>query len=79
MIMLLPDDKLIYLPMKPPFSQDDYRSDVAPEEGAIVDVCAEDDRGRYSVPFPVRFKDDDWFNASTGQRLVCFVAGWRAR
>ena len=29
------------------------------------------------LPFPVIFRDDTWWNASTGEELDTFIAGWR--
>jgi hypothetical protein len=45
------------------------RGSQAPEEGAVVYVLAEDNRGRYMIPFPVVFRDDRWWNAQTGKEL----------
>ena len=36
-----------------------------PENNAIVHALAEDKRGHYEVPFPVVFRDDSWWDAST--------------
>jgi hypothetical protein len=36
----------------------------------------QDTRGFYILPFPVEFRDDDWWNARTGEELDCFIAGW---
>ncbi len=52
-------------------------SATAPEEGAIVYVLAEDNQGRYLIPFPVVCRDDSWWNARTGEELKTFIAGWR--
>ena len=38
----------------------------APVEGQIVHVRVRDTRGFYVLPFPVEFRDDDWWNARTG-------------
>ena len=48
----------------------------APVEGQIVHVRVRDTRGFYVLPFPVEFRDDDWWNARTGEELDCFIAGW---
>jgi hypothetical protein len=48
-----------------------------PEDGAIVYVLAQDNRGQYVIPFPVVFRDDSWWNACTGEELDTFIAGWR--
>jgi hypothetical protein len=48
----------------------------APVEGQIVLVRVQDTRGFYILPFPVEFRDDDWWNARTGEELDCFIAGW---
>lgn len=45
-------------------------SATAPEEGAIVYVLAEDNQGRYLIPFPVVFRDDSWWNARTGEVII---------
>ena len=55
----------------------EWNSSETPPEGAVVYVIAADHKGRYEIPFPVRFEDDRWWNASTGQELDAFVAGWR--
>lgn len=49
----------------------------APEEGAVVYVLAEDDFGRYPIPFQVVFRNDRWWNADTGEELEAYIAGWR--
>jgi hypothetical protein len=49
----------------------------APAEGQIVQVRAKNHYGFYIVPFPVMFRDDEWWNARTGHKLDCFVAAWR--
>ena len=74
----IPDDKLHLSPMRG-FTTAPYRSDAMPEDGQIVDVVAEDRRGRYALPFPVLYYNDEWHNAQSGERLECFVAGWRER
>jgi hypothetical protein len=76
--MSISDDKLPLSPMQQ-FSAAGFRVDAAPDDGVVVDVCAEDRHGVYMLPFPVVFRDDDWWNAQTGEMLECFVAGWRAR
>jgi hypothetical protein len=48
----------------------------APAEGQTVRVQSRDDFGSYVLSFPVAFRDDDWFNAQTSERLECYVAGW---
>jgi hypothetical protein len=78
MMSEIPDDKLHLSPMRG-FTTAPYRSDAMPEDGQIVDVVAEDRRGRYAIPFPVLFKDDLWWNAQSGQELLCHIAGWRER
>ena len=55
----------------------DWNSTTTPEEGAIVYVLAEDDRGLYAIPFPVLFRDDRWWNAHTGEELEAYIAAWR--
>jgi hypothetical protein len=74
----IPDDKL-HLSLMQEFTTAPYRSDAMPEEGQIVDVVAEDRRGRYALPFPVLFRDDEWINAQSGERLECYISGWRSR
>lgn len=54
-----------------------WNSAEAPVEGAVVYVLAADRKGRYEIPFPVRFEDERWWNAGTGQELDAFVVGWR--
>ena len=49
----------------------------APVEGQIVQVRSKNHHGFYIVPFPVEFRDDEWWNMHTGQKLDCFVAAWR--
>jgi hypothetical protein len=51
--------------------------DHAPSEGQLVRVRAQDQRGYYTIPFPFEFKDDGWFNATNGEKLDCFGAGWK--
>jgi hypothetical protein len=50
----------------------------APQDRAIVHVLASDDRGSYVIPFPVVFRDDNWFNLYTGQMISddVYVEGW---
>ena len=55
----------------------EWNSATAPEEGAIVNVLAKDNLGQYSIPFPVLFRDDRWWNASSGKELDTFIVGWR--
>jgi len=31
---------------------------------------------QYEIPFAVVFRDDTWWNASTGEELDAFVTGW---
>lgn len=50
----------------------------APDEGEIVYVLAQDNRGQYEIPFLVIFRDDSWRNFRTGEELEAFVAGWRS-
>jgi hypothetical protein len=57
----------------------EWNSTEPPENNAIVYVLAEDQRGHYEVPFPVVFRDDCWWNASTGEELDAYVAAWRPR
>lgn len=78
MTMTIPDDKVPLAPM-PGFFAEGWRNDDAPADGAVVTVCGEDHRGLYTIPFAVRFQNDDWFNATTGERLDCYVAGWKER
>lgn len=54
-----------------------WNSTEVPPEGAVVRVLAADQKGRYEIPFPVRFENDRWLNAKTGQELDAFIAGWR--
>ena len=42
-------------------------------------MLASDDRGPYVLPFPVRFADDRWWNADTGEELEVYIEGWRER
>lgn len=71
------DDKIPLLPSPGTTDADGWNSADMPADGALVEVCAEDWRGRYRVPFPVRFIGDEWLNAATGGELQTFVAGWR--
>jgi hypothetical protein len=48
---------------------DGWNNVEAPEVCAIVRVIVSDDRGEYVLPFAVVFRDDDWFNASTREKL----------
>ena len=77
-MMQIPDDKQPLAPI-PGFFADGWRDDAAPADGAVVTVCAEDHRGLYTIPFAVRFQGDEWFNDATGERLACYVAGWKPR
>ena len=60
-----------------PFDEADWNDTDAPAEGQLVEVRAQDRQGCYTIPFPVEFRDDGWFNATTGEELDCFVAAWR--
>lgn len=55
----------------------EWNSTTVPDDGTTVYVLAEDDFGRYPIPFRILFKDDRWWNAHTGDELAVFVAGWR--
>ena len=55
----------------------EWNSTTAPEEGAIVYVLAQDNRGKYVIPFRVVFRDDSWWNPQTGEELDTFISGWR--
>jgi hypothetical protein len=55
----------------------EWNSTTTPEEGEIVYVLAQDNRGQYVIPFPVVFRDDSWWNFRTGEELEAFVAAWR--
>ena len=64
----------------PPHAPPGYwESDDVPAEGETVVVLASDDRGPYVLPFPVRFADDRWWNADTGEELEVYIEGWRER
>jgi hypothetical protein len=56
-----------------------WNSETPPADGAIVYVLAADNRGQYEIPFPVVFTEDSWRNATTGEELDTFIAGWRPR
>ena len=56
-------------------AETEWNSTTAPEEGAYV--LAMDNLGQYVIPFPVVFRDDNWWNAHTGEELDAFIAGWR--
>ncbi|WP_018265510.1 hypothetical protein [Methylosinus sp. LW4] len=71
------DDKTPLFPAAPFLAEADWNSSDVPEDGALVEVYAEDRRGFYLVPFPVCFVADEWRNAATGQELETFIAGWR--
>ncbi len=58
-------------------AETEWNSTTAPEEGAVVQVLAADNRGQYLIPFPVIFRDDTWWNAGTGEQLDTFIVGWR--
>jgi hypothetical protein len=77
--MMISDDKLALAPASPLPPGPNWRNDDVPDDGAVVEVCAQDRRGFYKIPFPVRFQDDEWLNHQTGEVLDTFVAGWRER
>ncbi|MGO9768430.1 MAG: hypothetical protein ACLPSW_02535 [Roseiarcus sp.] len=60
-----------------PSIDSDWIDTDAPAKGQIVQVRSKNHHGFYIVPFPVEFRDDEWWNARTGQKLDCFVAAWR--
>jgi hypothetical protein len=62
---------------QPSIIEPNWNDTDAPAEGQIVLVRAQDQRGFYTIPFPVEFRDDGWFNATNGEELDCFVAGWK--
>lgn len=77
-MMAIPDDKQPLSPM-PGFFAEGWRNDDVPADGAVVTACAEDYRCLYTIPFAVRFQDDEWLKDATGERLDCYVAGWKPR
>jgi hypothetical protein len=58
-------------------AETEWNSTTAPEEGAVIYVLARDNVGQYVIPFPVVFRDDNWWNPHTGEELDAFIAGWR--
>jgi hypothetical protein len=60
-----------------PSIDSDWIDTDAPAEGQIVQVRSKNHHGFYIVPFPVEFRDGEWWNVLTGQKLDCFVAAWR--
>ena len=62
---------------QPSITESDWIDTDAPAEGQIVQVRSKNHHGFYIVPFPVEFRDDEWWNMHTGQKLDCFVAAWR--
>lgn len=71
------DDKIPLVLSPGAADGDEWNSTDIPNDGALVEVCAEDWRGQYLVPFPVRFIGDEWLNAATGEELDTYIAGWR--
>jgi hypothetical protein len=57
--------------------ESDWNDTDAPIEGQLVQVRSKNHRGFYTVPFPVEFRDDEWWNVQTGQKLDCCIAAWR--
>jgi hypothetical protein len=70
-------DASVQLSPAQPDVEDGWNSTDVPDEGQIVRIRAQDRRGFYGLPFAVEFRDDDWFNAATGEPLDCYVAGWK--
>lgn len=73
---MIPDDKI---PLQPPYP---FRSNVDWEIGVPTDsephmAFSVDRRGPYTLPFPVRYLEGSWVNATTGDKLACDVRGWR--
>ena len=55
----------------------EWNSTSLPQKGEIVRVLAKDIHGQYVIPFPVVFRNDTWWNASTGALLEADILGWR--
>ncbi len=62
---------------QPSIEEADWINADSPPEGQLVQVRAQDDHGFYILPFVVVFRDDDWWNARTEERLECYIAAWR--
>jgi hypothetical protein len=58
-------------------SETEWNSTTLPREGELVRVLAHDVHGHYVIPFPVVFRNDTWWNASTGALLEAQIMGWR--
>ena len=50
---------------QPSIDEPDWNDTDAPEQGQIVQVRSKNHRGFYIVPFPVEFRDDEWWNVRT--------------
>ena len=57
---------------------DAFPSDAERPDGQVFEILCEDHVGTYLVPFPCRWRGDDWTNADTGERIEVAVVGWRA-
>jgi hypothetical protein len=73
----IPDDKTPLSLARPIVPGADWNRSDVPEDGALVEIIARDERGEYLVPFAVRFSGDAWLNAAKGNELQTYVAGWR--
>jgi len=68
-----------YSKLSEKLSEENWRDDSAPTEGQTVRVLCRDKCGTYEIPFPVEFREDDWFNPSTRKPLAdeVYIVGWR--
>jgi hypothetical protein len=74
--MRISDDKLPLFPATP------FRPSVewnlgTPDNSASVTAFSVARGVPYTLPFPVRYREGSWFNATTGDKLACDVRGWR--
>lgn len=73
--MIIPDDKTPFMPPSP------FRPSIAWNTGPCepdtpVRAFTVDRRGPFCLSFRVVFRDGSWFNATTGEKLECEIAGW---
>lgn len=73
--MQIPDDKTT-LPRLQPFRPSIAWNTGPCEPDAPVRAFTIDRRGPYCLPFRVVFRGGSWFNAKTGEKLECEIAGW---
>jgi hypothetical protein len=52
-------------------------SRIKPTPESRVLARARDDKGRYELPFPVRFRGGAWYNARNGALIEVRIEMWR--